>query len=451
MRLLNKYWFVVLLFLVGSHLLFLTKLKFTAWPEMLLWPYLLVEGQMPYKDIAIAHTPLLVVALSVFYKLFETGILQLKVFTWLFVIATDLLLFYVTSKIWNKRISLAILAGYVFLQLLYDGNALWFDLALVPLSLIEFYLIYKNKYFLAGFMWVVMMLTKQTAIWFLIPIVATLLTRKTFRKNVTHFLLGSVLTSTVAIFSLAFFDILPHFYNWAVHFGLFILPHSSGQINLPSIRNLIVAGFPFLIFILYFRQKKQSKIQLLFWVVAGSLGAYPRFEYFHLQPSLPYLAMVTAYTLKYYKPLGLYKKIFFFLYLVGFIYLFVNFFIRNFSEGVRFYEKDVVRVADYIMQNTKPGDKIFVLNWWDSVYALTNTFPGSSPWVPQLEWYQEPSGIQEKEVLDLQTTKPKYIVFKPYEIVGLGAYIPKKLYEYVRVNYHVKDKIDGIEILIPNN
>jgi len=90
------------------------------------------------------------------------------------------------------------------------------------------------------------------------------------------------------------------------------------------------------------------------------------------------------------------------------------------------------------------------MNWWDNIYALTGTLPATDPWVPQLSWYQDIPGIQEKEVLDLTKSKPKLIILQDYVDSGLASYIPQKLYTYVMSNYHLKEKVDGLEILIPN-
>src|SRR3989344_4476566 len=137
-------------FAITLHLLLLLNLKFTTWPEMLAWPYLITKGWLPYKDIAIAHTPLLLVYLTFFYKIFSVGVLQLKVFTWIVIIISDLLVYFVTKSLWNKKIALVALGFYIPLQLFYDGNGMWFDLALVPLVLAVYYTLKKEKYLWAG-------------------------------------------------------------------------------------------------------------------------------------------------------------------------------------------------------------------------------------------------------------------------------------------------------------
>ncbi len=45
-------------------------INYTAWPEMLAWPYLILQGWLPYRDIAIAHNPLMLLDLVIFFKLF---------------------------------------------------------------------------------------------------------------------------------------------------------------------------------------------------------------------------------------------------------------------------------------------------------------------------------------------------------------------------------------------
>ncbi|MEJ2441778.1 MAG: glycosyltransferase family 39 protein, partial [Patescibacteria group bacterium] len=148
----------------------MVKLKFTAWPEMTLWPYLMLKGWLPYRDIAIAHTPLLFIDLIIVYGLFGVGLWQIKIYTWLLILLTDCLLFWIVKKLWKEKVALFSLAFYIPLQLFYEGNGLWFDLALAPIALFVFYLLKKKNYFWAGFSWASAFLTKQTAFWFLVPI-----------------------------------------------------------------------------------------------------------------------------------------------------------------------------------------------------------------------------------------------------------------------------------------
>src|SRR3989344_7931037 len=108
---------------------------FTAWPEMLLWPYLILNNWLPYKDIAIAHTPLLLGFLAAYFKLAGIGVIQLKLFTWILILLTDYLLFWVVKRLWSRLVAYLSLIAYILLQTFYEVNGLWFDLALTPLAL----------------------------------------------------------------------------------------------------------------------------------------------------------------------------------------------------------------------------------------------------------------------------------------------------------------------------
>jgi 4-amino-4-deoxy-L-arabinose transferase-like glycosyltransferase len=431
-------------------------LKFTAWPEMLLWPYLMIHGWLPYANIAIAHTPLMLVKLAIFYKIFGIGILQLKIFTWILIMVLDALVFWVSKKLWNVKSALIALSAFAFWQLFFDGNGLWFDLFMGVTAFISFYFVQKKRYLLAGIFWTLAFISKQTAVWFLIPIGLSLikdygLTRHFVIKirDSIRFILGTVLVVIPLVLILLIFGILPSFIDWAVKFGIFILPKAEGQIQLPDLKNLFISVFPFLIFIPLIWKTGRKNLNLLLWTFAGVLGAYPRFEYFHFQPAIPFLAIATGLVLINPETKTRPIKYFLIFYILGSVILFAGFFMRDFNENVRFFETDVSDLVIYVKSNTKPGDKIFVMNWWDNIYPLTGTIPAVDPWVPQLSWYQEISGIQEKEVTDLKNSKPKLILFQDYADSGLASYVPEKVNDYVTANYKLKEKVDGIDVLIP--
>lgn len=454
----KKKYYLLLAGIISIHLLLLVVLKFTAWPEMLLWPYLMKIGWLPYRDIAIAHTPFLITILSLFYRIFGVGIIQLKIFTWILIVGSDLLVFWIIKKLWNQKIAFLSLVAYTLLLVFYDGNGLWFDLFMGVFAFISFYFVEKKKYFLTGIFWALASISKQTAVWFLLPIGYSIIRdlnilRRPLKgdpcKVVGKFALGVLVILVIFILLLLLFGILPSFYDWAFKFGIFILPKAQGQIQLPDLNNLIISLFPFLIYIPLVWNTGKKNINLIFWTVAGAMGAYPRFEYFHFQPAVPFLAIATGLVFTNLKMKNIFLKISIPVYIFGSIVLFSGFFLRNWKEGTRFYEQDVQDLVLYVRANTTSNDKIFVMNWWDNIYSLTGTMPAVDPWVPQLSWYQELPGIQEKEVIGLKNSKPKLILFQDYSDSGLASYVPTQVYNYVIQNYKLKEKIDGIKILIP--
>jgi hypothetical protein len=416
---------------------------------MTLWPYLITKGWLPYRDIAIAHTPLMLGLVSIAYKIFGTGILQLKIFTWILVLGADVLIFGVAKKLWNLKTTFVVVSAFAFWQLFFDGNGLWFDLFMGLAAIAAYYFIQKKNYFLAGIFWALAFLSKQTAIWFLLPIGLELVqSAKHLIEGFKKFVQGVFLIVIPSVLIIWLLGILPDFYNWAVKFGIFVLPRASGQVQLPGIKNLFISILPFLVFVPLIWKRNQKNITLLIWAIAGALGAYPRFEYFHLQPAVAFLAIATAQLLVGVKKPGKLIKLFIPIYLLGSIYLFAGFFMRNFREGTRFYETNVTDIVTFVNYNTNRGDTIFILNWWDNIYALTSTLPAIKPWIPQLSWYMEIPGVQEKMIADLKVNRPKLIIYNPYTELGLSAYIPRDLYNFITENYKLSQRVDNLEILV---
>src|SRR3972149_2607064 len=102
--------------LIFVHVLILVNLSFTAWPEMLAWPFFILKGWLPYRDFAMVHTPLLVLDLALFNKIFGMGAIQLKIYGWVLIALTDLTLFYVAKKLWNLKSALLSLLFFIPLQ-----------------------------------------------------------------------------------------------------------------------------------------------------------------------------------------------------------------------------------------------------------------------------------------------------------------------------------------------
>lgn len=442
----------ILIFILATFVIeifLLLKLKFTAWPEMILWPYLNINGWQLYKDIAIAHTPFLILKLDAFYKVFGIGMLQLKIFTWILIFLLNGIVYFISSKLFERKKAAAALTIFIFWQLFYDGNGLWFDLFMGLFTFAAYYFATVKRYFWVGIFWALAFVSKQTAIWFAIPIGIEIFRDHNIRlKDLGLLITGGGIVFTIFGSYLGLSGTFSYFYNWAVKFGIFFLPSAQGQVQLPDLKNLAIAAFPFLIFVPWVLTKKKNPT-LILWALAGSMGAYPRFDYFHFQPAIPFLAIASAQVLtSSWHKRSLIKAIIP-IYVIGSLYFFSGFIVRNYGEGTRFYEKEVQEVSKYIKESTNKGDYIFVMNWWDNIYAYSDTLPATDPWVPQLSWYQTLPGIQEKEVADLILNKPKLIVLNEYSATGLSSYIPQKVNDYVRENYTPKEKIGGASILIP--
>src|SRR3990167_7559708 len=387
--------------LLFVHLFLLFNISFTAWPEMLAWPFFILKGWLPYKDFAMVHTPLLVLDLAIFNKIFGVGAAQIKIFGWALIILTDLTLFYVVKKLWSEKKALFSLLFFIPLQVLYDGNGIWFDYALSIWGLLALYLLLSKRYLAAGMVWALAFFTKQTAVWFLFPMSFVMLGGG-FGARAKKFILGSVCVLGLGAFALWIFGILPDFIFWAIKFGIGILPRASGQISSPTAIGALRAFLPFsiLLFALFIDWKKY--LHFAMWAGFGILRALPRWEPFHFQPGLPFLAIATAIFFLQSDSVKSLTRIALALYVAGVLLMVTRSINRNWGEPDRFLEPSVIRTADYIKANTKDTDKIFVLNSWDSLYALSDRLPPTRPWFPQLPWYYEIQGVEDEAAKDLK-------------------------------------------------
>ncbi len=443
-------WKIILLAFLLLHLFALFNLKFTAWPEMTFWPYLMLKGWLPYRDIAVAHTPLLFIDLLIVYKLFGVGLWQLKIYTWALILLTDLLLYAIVKKIWDRRTALLSLAFYIPFQLFYEGNGLWFDLALAPMGLIIFYFLRKKEHLWAGVFWALAFLIKQTAFWFLIPMGLMFASGERLKKT-RKFILGTAFVFLPSVLIIWALGILPDFIYWAFRFAAGILPKASGQVSFPALRQLIIALMPFSILALlpFVLKNNRKTIELSSWAIFGFLGAFPRWGLFHFQPALPFLAVAGGLVFSRIKRLKPVLSSFLTAYVILTLILVSRFFIREWGREARFFEPEVLKIASYIEEKTRSNDKVYLLNAWDSVYALSETLPAVRPWIPHLAWYMELPGIQEEIVSDLDIVRPKIIVQAEYQQTGLGSYKPKLIDDFISQHYQLDDKINGYLIFTP--
>lgn len=441
--------FVALLVHVG--LLLVTR--FTAWPEMLAWPYLLNEGWLPYKDIAIAHTPALIVKLALFFKVFGLGVQQLQLFTWLLTILSSLLSWLVASKLWNKKTAAYAVLFFGIYNVSYEGNGLWFDLALAPLFILIFFLVQKRKYVVAGAVWAIALFTKQTAIWLLFPIAIDLYFQgkkqvMEMEKRYVPFLYGTAIVIFICVLIMYLIGVLPYFAHWAIEFGVLYLPKASGQVDLPSLRQLLSAMIPFaplILVVLFTKQRDLSR--LLMWSAFAALGVYPRWELFHFQPSLPFLAIGTVLSVEYFfgKRLTTYRRP-----VIGFSLLLTLFvtgrmITRAIGDETRFFEGPIQKIVEGIKQTTSEGDKIYVINYWDSIYALSDREPAVKPLIPYIPWYLDYDNLGEYIGLEIRTNLPEIIVKGDYND-GLSRYKNQFLETTIEKHYIEVDRVDGVTI-----
>ena len=439
--------YLLILGLISVHILILSKLQFTAWPEMFSFPYVINNGFLIYKDFHHVYQPFLTFILLGVYKIFGFNLLTLKVFTYFLIASIDLMIFLNLKKITNKNtnsnlLSILILALFVFLQPIFDGNMLWFDVAVSLPILISVYFINSNL-FLSGFFIAISFLVKQQSVLLAFPIFIYLLVTKTKFKNILKFIYGASVPILALILYLFKINIFSDYFFWTFKFPLFNLPKIPGYAINPNTQELKTMGImaiTLFLGIVFNYKKLSSKFYLLlvslFFLI---LSAFPRFSLFHLQPALVIYILLIGY-------LFTLKNKYFIIFLIPVFYLWKNIlFTAKFED--RFYGEGEQQLASEIKDTVK-NDKIYLLGPSSIEYVMSNTLP-PKPWIENYVWHFEIPGLQVKVINGWKIDPPIYIYWtKPEsgEWYELGTYQPKEIVEYIYINYIKVDEADDTEI-----
>lgn len=455
------YFLPILLF----HLILLINTKFTLWPEMVVYPYLLNNGFVLYKDLINPYLPTLTYILSIFTKLFGFSPENFRALTWIYIILVDILIFKISlllSKNYFK--STLSLLFFVFISMPLFVNGLWFDLIQTPFVILSIYNFYQfthtntRKSVQLTFIFVLIaVFIKQQAVWLMIFYVAAL--TFSFRPKRTYWL--KAIIPVIILFATIYFcfailftrqHVLKEFFFWTTYFPFIRSSSLPGYVLLPTIKQFILILFLFAPFIPVVFSNLKYKVFIL-GSLSVTLFAYPRFDYFHLITSLSIISLVAGEVF-FFKMKN--KKVVIMCLLSSFVVLGIfsfKYFKSNWTQEIRFFETDIQTSATFLSLITNPDDRIYMQNAPDQLYPLSKRLP-PKPWVDEFPWYLELEGYQQQVVDGIDSSKTKFVVFKPYEIkkeFDLGTYKSALITGYINANYHDYVKIsDSLWLKVKN-
>src|SRR3989344_1391847 len=392
----------MILILLLVHLLMLINTQFTLWPEIVVYPYLINNDFLLYKDIINPYPPLLTWFLAFFTKIFEYVPSTYQILTWAVILIIDLSIYTITKKLFKRRsYQLTSTLFFIILSIPFGVNGLWFDLVQTPLILWALYFFYE-------------FLNSKA--------------KSSLKLNFVFFLEHGTLTN---------------FAFWVFYFPALLASKMSGYILLPSIKQIVVV---FALFVLFLPTiLKKSHVLFLITAAALILFAYPRFDYFHLIPVLSAIAVVFGPNSEYFKKLKIAPRGFSLIALI-FLGLFTyRYFQNHWQKEVRFFEQDVFENARVIDLLVEENDKVYLQNAPDQLLSLSGTLP-TKPWADDFPWYLEVANLQNRVRDELEAEKPRFIIFQPYLKVKkyeLGSYRPDDIADYIDNNYENFAQIDG--------
>ncbi len=432
------------------HLILLVNTKFTLWPEMVVYPYLINRSFLLYRDIINPYPPIFIAFLSIFAKAFGYLPSPYQILTWTVIIVIDLSIFAVVSKISkNYYHAFFALAFFIILSVPFGINGLWFDLIQTPFVIFSIYYFYNYSKSQKAFelrksfyLIILALFIKQQVLWLIISYLTVLLVqnRNKIQSLTKNLLLPFTFFCFLFFVHVAFFykqGTLNDFLFWAIYQPFIKGSSLPGYISFPTLKQLLILALPFLLIFNFTVFAKNKKFLITLLALPLIMFAYPRFDYFHL---ITYLAIVAV-------SLGIHlgglqlpstKKLLLPLGLIILLSIFtIHYFKSNWHQPVRFFEQDILSVASFLSQVTSQNSVIYIQNGPDQLLPLSGRLP-VKPWADEFPWYLERGDIEERIVSAIRSQNPPFVIYKPYENKGkysLGSYRPADIADYLDANY----------------
>lgn len=437
LKIVKSWWLFILL--VCIHIGLLTLFQFTAWPEMIAYPWLMSKGFSMYRDIIHPYPPLALFMLYGWYAFTGFSLSSLQLFTYLVTLITDGLIFGIVRQKHGAVYAGIAVSIFALLHILFEGNGIWFDALSIPFLLLAYReTFYKKRLLWGGVFLGLAILIKQTNAVFAVLYLAPYI----FRRHIFFKLTAAILVPVgIIIFAFSFFPWFADFWYWAVFHPLFVHARLPGFILKPTPRQLLELGFLLSPLVFVWRFDKR----IFFLTVVSLVFAIPRFALFHLLPAAAFLSIGMTYLLAK-KPKMLWFGV---LYILCVGALSVKTIQKNWQKPIRFFESDVLDTRAQLSAYLPHNEPVFFYNVPAQYFVMTPLLP-TKPWADTFPWYLEVPGMQAQIINSLASVN--YVVSGDFQIgdtYALGAYRPKIIDAYIQNQFVSWQNVSsGFTILI---
>ncbi len=382
------------------HLLLLSQIRITSYPEFFLYPYLVNKGLTPYRQIVDQHSPGLLLS-PINFQSFGINSPEKMELLFIFLSLSQTILIYIfICKVSTKKNALLAAFLHAILQPIISQGSLWYETFLGVLVTVLLVLSVAKKWFSIGITLSLLILWKQTALIYLIPLLNYVIS---FRKKNYLILmaLGLIILPALFLIYLLHNTALVDFVKWGIIFNL--TGYSSGLSQIP-IRIVTYFLLSFSLSLLALRKDFHKPIikMLLLSFVFTFIIALPRFELLKLQSFIPLLAIILSLASRKSK--------------IGFIVILISLFFTNKaslqisqkSNYFSFFSPDITQMSKIIDLKTKNNSQIFILGAQPHIYSLSKTIPADKYFIYQLPWYLKTE--QQTQLNALLLKKPDYIL-----------------------------------------
>lgn len=447
MKKLSKYG-VALLVVILVHCVVLLKSSFFPYPELFIYPYLTNLGLTPYSQILDQHFPgLMFFPVNLgnlgFYSPLLFRFLQIGI-----VFVGHLFIYKLGERLTRNK-KAALLGNLLFFVIhpFLEGNVLWID-SFVPILLLPaLYLLNQRRgrsIFAAGLLIGLAILMKQVAI--PLGVIIFLWVWRQERSLGKYYLAGLAVPLSFLVLFVLRKGIVSDFVYWTYTFNVETFAQMGRKHA--TLRQMLAIGVIYLpaVSVALFDIVHRRKVLLVsLLMLATLLFAYARFDYVHLQPSLPFAILALVHMFSKLPKLDS----FVFVYLLPVIWVATRFYLGNAGQEVRYFGDVEHKVAGKVLELTEENDPIFMFGTLPHMYQMTLTRPPGDVFVFHFPWFMK---IAEERILaGIREEPPKVVVRQPgasIDSYDIYEHMPD-IEKYISEKYEKIYEVDGIEILIP--
>jgi hypothetical protein len=422
------------------------KLPLSLGPRVILQPWLLKRGFVMYEDIVDLHSPLMPLLVATLTPLMPDGLSLAKLILVVLLSLSTLLTFVVGWRTMGWLGGLGAACFFVVWSPAFGFGKLWHESFLAPLFLLLF-VFYdtsaarrstRSCLFL-GFLGGVAILFKQHAalvfaafvVWHAFATWHLHRSGSNLVREVGLMGLGAMApVSAYAVFQYAQAGSLESFWYWTMAYpvtsdygSLAAQPPTIAQIGVVASSCLLL---PAALFSAIDSKRKGDRAWLhlglgLTLLAASSVTAYPRFDFFHLQATLPWLALTSALTFAYAWRSGISGRFF----AAGITVALSAFWLITAGPAYRPVAaapaqqytseySDLVPLAQRIRQYIGPAGCIYLFPDDEATANLYYLLRCSPPrfWIFHYPWYMS-GWVRDRILSSLDADPPAWVAFFP--------------------------------------
>jgi hypothetical protein len=433
--------------IVAAQIVLLRCLRITVYPELVVYPYLTASGLLPYREILDQHFPGLLFLPVNFHTL---GIRDAASFHVLLVMVAALqsvLTYVVARRLASNTVALVAAAAYALLQPVFEGDQLWLDVFLPLFTLPALLLLLDARWILAGLLLGLGVVFKQT----LVPLVAfagLVVLYEAGWRNVLRFAAGALLPATLLLLYLHRVGVLADFWFWTVTFNL--STYARGGTLAPRLGDVVRIALPIALLLpaTVLAPARWRPRLIVLWACSTVVGGLGRFGLIHLQPAVPYLAILVAMLLMELSRRRATVA------LVAVLLLTTVWLGEFYGRRARWGDDPTqterrASLESLIRERARPSDEIFLLGVTSELYAATGTLPPGRVFVFPFPWFLDVAG--DRVLAALRGSTSRLALIDPE-----GGIDGRRLQDYARplideVRTHgvLRSRIGSIEVYEP--